>query len=162
MARAALRLVSSNYETGSVDAHLKRSLLALPVCLAGAWLTMLVLPEVVDAGMHIFGFELGSEGRQVMDMVCAAAWVGGMFVYRMTIWGTVVASQGTYGAAQRGNAPAANFSGLQSFRLAVPAAARGDNRHPLNEIYAIGFTDAVRVTFIGERRTGLVTRSNDL
>ena len=27
---------------------------------------------------------------------------------------------------------------------------------------SLGFTDAVRVTFIGERRTGLVTRSNDL
>ncbi|MBI3828970.1 MAG: hypothetical protein HY291_05620 [Planctomycetes bacterium] len=146
MARAALRLVTSNYEVGSVDAHLRRCLWAVPVCVIGGWLSALLLPEVVDALMQVFGSTLPPQGRRDLSQIAAATLVGGVLLYRVVVWGTFVnASAGNAQVLKASGvqADAANRVQVQSFRLAVPAPSRGDTRYPLCEIYAIGFSDAV-------------------
>jgi hypothetical protein len=143
MARAALRLVTSNYEVGSVDSHLRSSLWALPVCVAGGWLTARLLPIVVDAIMQLFGNTLQGEGRLTIAHIATASWVGGVFIYRVVVWGTVVSTSGASAQYRTAGPASGDRIKIRSFRLAMPAPSRGDLRHPLSEIYAIGFSDSV-------------------
>lgn len=141
MGRAVLRLVSANFEAGSVDAHLVRSLKALVVCVAGGWATMTVVPLVLEPLYFLYYRRPFHDPEGALRTAFAIAWVVGMGLYLLWIWGAFSiltgGQQDLSGVSAQPGAP------KRFFQLSQTPPTRGDSRYPLTEIYAVGYSDAM-------------------
>jgi len=141
MGRAVLRLVSANFEAGSVDAHLLRSLKALAVTAAGGWLAMLVIPMVVSQlYVLLYRTPLRQDDTEAFQTLIAVLCTIGLAAYLLWLWGVfhaIAQGQSVSGGSTQAAGP------KRSFLLSQPAPTRGDNRYPLTEIYAVGCSDIV-------------------
>ena len=146
MGRAALRLATLNFESGSIDVHLRRVLVSVPLSLAGAWLCMRLAPPAVNAVCLIFGSPLGASARQTVAAVVAVLWIVGLLFYRLDIFTGMSTALGQLRYMENPARGAGNFFSTQ--RSAFLTLTRGDNRYPMTEIYATGFSDTVLIPFL--------------
>ncbi|HYG73392.1 MAG TPA: hypothetical protein VEK08_00060 [Planctomycetota bacterium] len=150
MGRAVLRLISAVYDVGAIDCHIRSSLLLLPLCIAGGYLSMMLLPDLVNAGMSLVQAPLNPDARNYVRVIAATVWIAGLLLYRMTIWGGMrfQAQQNAKTpvpadwAGNMANSVNLNMSLLMVGDSSMPST-RGDNRYPLTEIYPVGYSDAV-------------------
>jgi hypothetical protein len=141
MGRAVMRLLTANFAAGAYDRHLWHSLKLVPLCVAGGWLSMLLAPEIATGICRIFDVQLDAKELNVVGTWTAALWVAGLAQVRMRAWGCFV---GLDDGSFRMTAAERDSEQLTlPPRLRYARRARGDNRYPLYEIYAVGFNDAV-------------------
>ena len=155
MGRAVLRLMTTSPEAGAADRHLLQSLMLIPFCLLGAYVTMAVAPVLIGMVCIIFSGSLDEPARAVIRTVSASLWVAGFALYRVSIWGCLGRAARALHASRR--APVNTGDPISNLLLQSQPVTRGDSRYPLSEIYAVGFNDAVLLpTFYTLLWTGAV------
>jgi hypothetical protein len=133
MGRAVLRLVSANFETGSVDAHLWRSLKALCLAIFCGWACIAVMPIVLDPiYLAVCRHHIEQSNIEIFRMIIAIFTAVILVVYMLWHWGVLhLMLQGQMElSASFSQAPAQN----RFLNLTPPTTTRGDNRYPLTEI----------------------------
>ncbi|MCW8130400.1 MAG: hypothetical protein KIS92_08635 [Planctomycetota bacterium] len=140
MARATLRLMTRNHEAGSLDRHFLRTLYYAPVSLAAGWLALHLVPGAVDFVCRIWWQPLLPRDYRILGEGAAAVAILIVYVTRMSIWGRLTGA-GLQGPQRSAAAPTG--WALLAGQRAAPALSRGDLRIPLNELYAVGYSDAV-------------------
>ena len=147
MGRATLRMNSAVFEAGSVDKHLLGVLKLIPLCLAGGFISMALAPKIIGMICLMFEGKLPWEAIEPIRILVAVLCILLTFMARMRVWGGLRLSAARQQRdASTGRMPresAFNELSVLMVRDSTSTVTRGDNRHPLTEIYPMGFSDAV-------------------
>ena len=142
MGRATLRLVSRNPQAGAADIHLRRTLLLCIPALGCAWAANYVVPDLLQSLMNSFEKSISTADLFAAGQLAAGTVLCIFAVGKIHIWGMLSFTRvGPSNTAQSQDALSQIFQ-RHGLRQRNPVT-RGDNRYPLQEIYAIGFKDAV-------------------
>lgn len=147
MGRAVLRLVTANAQSGAIDRVLIRTLIISAFAVAFGRASMWLVPKGIAAFLNLHGIPFDERDEQVIGDIIAVTVLAGLTVYCILVWGgprvlrSGIGAQAVSRDAQSGGM-AGSWSRLFRRRKAT---TRGDQRYPLSEIYAVGFSDAVLV-----------------
>jgi hypothetical protein len=147
MGRAVLRLVTVNAQSGAIDRILLRTLAAGGLALLLGYGAMWLVPRAFDVLLSLYRIGLAEREVNVIRSIVAVLALIVLTIYCIAVWGgprvwRTGLGNGAFSRDAQTEGPLGSWSKLFRRRKAT---TRGDQRYPLSEIYAVGFSDAVLV-----------------